>query len=253
LRDGTKPAYDYPYVCQETRVTVEDTTGKHCIINGTEEPKTLLWGDSNAAHYIGILREIAKSAGASFRNIEHSACPPVLADGYRFAKPRFRNACKRSLPLVKAILSNYDHIIIAASYSAYTSNVDFFPALKATIEKLTKSGKTVTLIGQTVQFINYDRFCQQKALKFGIECQRKFSANIKGAQSLNRKLSRMVAQIDGARYIDFNDLICPKESCSPYREGKAIYFDGGHISMDGSQELGKQAVADGSYKDLFLH
>src|SRR5690606_16445770 len=48
-------AFTYSYVCQAGRVTAPMMTDARCIINGSEEPSVLLWGDSNASHYIGVL------------------------------------------------------------------------------------------------------------------------------------------------------------------------------------------------------
>ncbi len=250
LRDETKPAYDYPYVCQRYIVKASDTTDMNCIINGSTEPKILLWGDSNAAHYIGILGQLAQNENASFRNIEHGACPPILDDGYRFAAPRVQNACRQSLDAVYPIIPNYDHIIIAALYTNYTRNPEFLPALKQTVKKLTNENKHVTLIGQAISFRKYDRFCRQKALKVNIDCESMFLPVTQNISTVNNELKKLADEFASVKYVDFNDLLCAAGECSPYREGKPLFFDEGHISMVGSWVLGKDAVTSGKYDRL---
>ncbi|MGO4842828.1 SGNH hydrolase domain-containing protein, partial [Rhizobiaceae sp. 2RAB30] len=63
--ESLKPAYQFPYVCQRYQVSAADLTDRNCVINGSgeEEPKILLWGDSNAAHYVALLGELAKQQG----------------------------------------------------------------------------------------------------------------------------------------------------------------------------------------------
>ena len=66
---------------------------KRCIVNGDREPDVLMWGDSNAAHYVGALSEIAREVGFSFRNITHSWCAPFLDRPERFETPKVVRIC----------------------------------------------------------------------------------------------------------------------------------------------------------------
>lgn len=251
LRDETKAAHRYPYVCQRVTVHPDDTTKASCVINGASEPRALLWGDSNAAHYIGILSELAKNENASFRNIEHASCPPILNDGDKFAPRRSQDACKQSLKAVIPMLDRYDHIILAALFGGYARNPEFLPELKQTIKSLVSHGKKVTVIGQAMGFSRYDRFCRQKSLKINIDCEEIFTTDDVIVNTINRELKDMASHIPKLSYVDFNSLICPSGMCSPYYKGQPIYYDNGHISMAGSHALGTEAVASGKYDGIF--
>ncbi|NKB78799.1 hypothetical protein HED49_06340 [Ochrobactrum daejeonense] len=222
-----------------------------CIINGSEEPKVLLWGDSNAAHYIGLLGELAKRENASFRNVEHSSCPPILEDGYKFTTPQEQSRCKKSLEVVIPILKNYDHIIISSLYTSYAKSQDFLPSLRKTIESLVSQGKRVTVIGQAVNFSRYDQYCGQKSLKTGINCEELFIANTGPVFSINKQLKNLVSEIPNATYVDFNSLICPG-SLLALSQRPAIYYDSGHISMTGSWMLGREAVSSTDFDGIIF-
>ena len=93
LRDETRPAYDYDYVCQSDIIKTKDINNNDCVIgeNSNDPPLAILWGDSNAAHYIGMLGVFAREEKFRFRNIEISSCPPINAD------PKFFVNAKRLL------------------------------------------------------------------------------------------------------------------------------------------------------------
>jgi hypothetical protein len=90
FRDQTRPAYLFDYVCQRQRVSAADIHNEHCVLGekGGANPKVILWGDSNAAHYVGVIGAIAREAKFSFRNIEIGSCPPLLADPEPFVNAK---------------------------------------------------------------------------------------------------------------------------------------------------------------------
>lgn len=52
VRDQTRPAYQFDYVCQRQRASVVDTQNERCVLGpqSAGSPRVILWGDSNAAH-----------------------------------------------------------------------------------------------------------------------------------------------------------------------------------------------------------
>lgn len=251
LSDDSKPAYKYSYVCQGHRISKADASRPSCIINSKEEPDTLLWGDSNAAHYIGILGALSKEEGKSFRNISHSSCPAMMRNGEKFAEQKRHDSCEYSLNNTIPNVSHYSNIIISNFYTSYTKNPNFMKELEYTVRTLIEAGKNVTLIGQAISFSNYDRFCAMKSIKVPLDCESKFTAEVDKSKAINISLKELVSDITGAKYVDFNELICNEKVCSPYRDARPIYFDKGHISMHGSWLLGREAVKTGKYKHIF--
>ena len=58
-----------------------------------DRPQAILWGDSNAAHYIGVVGAFAELSGFSFRNLAIGACPPLFSDPTAFVASRRTADC----------------------------------------------------------------------------------------------------------------------------------------------------------------
>ena len=82
LREATTPAVSFAWTCQHQWVRPRDTVDPRCVLGGPGpgEPRAILWGDSNAAHYIGMIEAFAKRSGFRFRNLEIPSCPPLRSD-----------------------------------------------------------------------------------------------------------------------------------------------------------------------------
>lgn len=48
-----------------------------------------------------------------------------------------------------------------------------------------------------------------------------------------------IAKRNGADYVDFTDILCSNGYCSGVVNGDFIYYDVGHISKTGSEQLGE--------------
>lgn len=244
LAADIKPAHDYGYICQRDHLTASDMTDRRCIINSTGEPDVLLWGDSNAAHYAGLIGELARKEGVGFRNIAHAACSPAADAPLKSNPRRFGAECIDSRNLVRAHLDRYSTIIIAGAWSVYRPHEDLYSAMRNLILELRAKGKTVVILGEVVRFPDFDRYCKIKELMLPLDCQAKGMRERRPKQRVNEAL-RALAIEKGAHYVDFNDLICPNGSCSAYHRDEALYYDESHLSMSGSRTLGRMAVEAG--------
>ncbi|WP_417490883.1 acyltransferase family protein [Maricaulis sp.] len=237
---------DAGYVCQ--RFMLRDTmlTDPACRINADEEPPVLMWGDSNSGHYVGAVREIADEAGFGFRNVSISSCPPLLTNPGRFAAARFSNSCEASVDMVRDILPDYDHIILAANWENHLSRNGqaFLGALSDTIRALTEEGAAVIVIGRVPQLAQTDPTCPIKALHFPfLRCADRSAADRGVADEVNTVI-RMTAESLGARFVDFNDYLCEGATCRGIIDGEFSYYDRDHLSWRGSERLGEALRAD---------
>lgn len=80
VREAARPAYSFDWICQRQRLSDVDIGNPRCVLGapGEAAPRALLWGDSNAAHYVPMISEIATRAGVRFRNLEVGSCPRCL-------------------------------------------------------------------------------------------------------------------------------------------------------------------------------
>lgn len=238
-----KAPNSYDFVCQYWRVESEHLSDSNCIIGiDAVEPKVLLWGDSNAAHYIGILGQIAKSQGWSFRNISHASCPPLLKGAESFVNHARSSDCRASSELVSNYLDKYDVIIISAAYSSYyKSNNDFLAKFKASLSELSYD-KKVVLIGKAPVFKGYDRQCLAKSLNYPMsDCFDNKQSDQTLIESINQDLRAYANSQSNVHFIDFNGLVC-KPECSPYQKHSPLYFDQSHIEIQASWLLGADLI-----------
>ena len=241
---NARPATAASYVCQKGILRVADVEDRACVVNagGPSEPTVLLWGDSNAGHYVGALRALALEAGFSFRNAAHDACPSILEGAHKFANSRRASACRHSAEVALGILGRYRAIILASAWDTYIGRHGdaFVEALANTISILRADGKVVMILGRVPRLTGFDASCARKRLKVPlISC----TPAVVDAERIERTNSvlRDVAARAGALYVDFNDLLCPAGVCSERLDETSLYFDPGHLSRVGSEKLGEAA------------
>jgi peptidoglycan/LPS O-acetylase OafA/YrhL len=244
IHDQTRPATNYDYVCQYGVAAEIETNDPNCVIGNNKNisPKAILWGDSNAAHYIGILGTFANEAGFQFRNLEVGACPPINTDVAPFAAPKRVQDCNNSQELIFKALNEYQVIIISASWNAYFNQDKFMDAVFETVQSLADDGKLIILLGKAPVHEDYDRLCLEKAVSFPwMICEYPDKPLSMQILESNKKLQEFASQHQNVEYYDFNKFLCPNGYCSVYDEnGYPLYYDDQHLSLDGSWRLGKQ-------------
>lgn len=246
LSDRTKPAYGHDYVCQRPKITEEDLSDPKCIVGAADNgkpPVALLWGDSNASHYIGMLNVFASEQGFRFRNEEAYSCPPIDSDPTEFVAANRRTDCRKSNDNVKQAIDNYPVVILSALWSSYqgTSN-RFTSVLFDSVKRLAGQGKLVIIIGQTPKISTYDRLCWEKKLSFPFmnECAAPAVPLSEEVASINATLKQFADNTENVEYFDANRYLCPNEAaCSAFdKTGKAMYYDHRHLALSASYDLG---------------
>ena len=245
-------AYAYPYVCQRSRLSETDLQDRACIINSEREPSVLLWGDSNAAHYVGMLGAFAEVSGFAFRNAVHSSCPPLLEGAASTQKPERLEKCLASIELVRQHLSDYSTVILGAAWAVHARRSDrFFEDFKATVDELVDQGKQVIVLAQVPNFRGMDRKCPQKALKLPmLECGETETESSGVARNNVRMFELMAGRAD-VQFFDPRTQLCPGGQCSAYLDGHLVYFDASHLSMEGSWIIGRRIVRGQGVPDVF--
>ena len=245
-------AYAYPYVCQRSRLSEADLQNRACIINSEQEPSVLLWGDSNAAHYVGMLGAFAEVSDFAFRNAVHSSCPPLLQGAAATQKPEMLEKCLASIEVVRSHLSDYSTVILGGAWAVHARRSDrFFEDLKATVDELVGQGKQVIILGQVPNFRETDRKCPQKALKLPmLECGETGTESV-GIATNNTRIAELVAGLANVQFFDPRTYLCPRGHCSAYLEGRLVYFDASHLSMEGSWIMGRRIVGKQGVPDVF--
>ncbi|MDM7984939.1 MAG: acyltransferase family protein [Maricaulis sp.] len=253
LENSNIPSTRANHICQGPYLDQTDVTRTACIINGVQEPTSLLWGDSNAGHYVDTIATFAESEGFSFRNIAHSACPPLIQNAPIYASPNTADGCAQSIDATLGVLDRYHSVILAANWERYHNQFGdhFLDDFRTTIETLSENGKDVLVVGRLPQLNHVDPQCEQKRLRFAITpCLEQAETNRSRPDRINTIIQEQTLS-SGGRYIDFNDHLCQAGRCSAVIDGVYGYYDPGHLSMLGSQRLGALAVLDEAIVSAF--
>ncbi|MEO0578388.1 MAG: acyltransferase family protein [Pseudomonadota bacterium] len=257
LEQRLAPAHRFAHICQRARLDRAMLSDPACTVgpSGATEPQVLVWGDSNASHYVGVLEAIARSAGFAFRNVQIQSCPPLLGDPTPYLYRRDIDNCRFSLALVHDSLPTFDVIMLAASWPGYaTADERFMADLAATATELTARGKHVVLFGKAPVPNDFDRRCEAKALRYpGLTCQTAPTPLAADVVATNRALHDLAANLDGVDYFDLTPYLCTAAGCRSYSTaGEPMYVDAHHLSLVAAREIGEQIVAADDLPTVFV-
>lgn len=238
----------YEYVCQKMELDNKEVNKESCIIGNAvnkEPPQILLWGDSNAAHYIGILGEFANQTNTPFRNFSHAACPPIIKDPKGIVLDKTLEKCRKSLEVAFKEIPKYKYLIVGASHTSYMERSDtYFEVFKSMILNFVEEGKEIVLLGKAPVFENFDRKCMQKSLSIPFtDCNSLKGPITKAIAQVNTKLKHLAKNHQNIHYFDVNHILCNQNDCSPYKkDNQVLYFDSSHIEMGASWKIGKEII-----------
>jgi peptidoglycan/LPS O-acetylase OafA/YrhL len=257
LRSTVRPPYSFEHVCQRQRLTAADARNPVCV-SGLLRAKTdtVLWGDSNAASYVDMISVLARSAGFSYRNVEVGACPPVFGNPERFVEMRRLADCRASLVIARQVVEAARVVIVSGSWTDYERrSAEFLPAFFDTVRALASDGRLVLILGKAPVIAGYDRLCREKALSFpGRNCWIRAVPLRSDIAAINERLRNFAASTLNVEYFDATSFLCPGGLCSAFGpDGQPIYFDSGHLTVQGSRKLGDQILHGSGIPSPFVH
>ena len=246
-RAEAKPVGNFPFVCQHAQVLAQHLHEARCVSGAAtgHPPSVLVWGDSNSAHYVGMLSAFANVAGARMRNIAHTGCPPLLEAPDGMVNVKRLAECKASLPHVHRALSQYRVVVLSASWNNYVVNSKrFMPALFRTANALTRQGKQVVILGRVPTMRGLDPRCVEKALSYpGLDCHVASQPLDRLTTVVNAALKHYAEAAPNVTYYDANTHLCPAGLCGLRNaQGLRMYADANHLSMQGSLQLGRSVL-----------
>lgn len=256
VREMSRPVFTLDWICQRQRLTAADMIDERCVVGADTdaEPVLLLWGDSNAAHYVPMIREFAREGGVRFRNVAVGACPPMLVDPAPYADARRVTDCRHSNALVRAALHRYPVIAISAAWSGYAGGSrDFFAATAALARHLTSQSHKVILIGRIPILKDYDQRCEEKAVRMPFKtCATLAQPMDDEVERTNEALRQVARQVHNVSYFDANRWLCPDRVCSDKTPaGSRRYVDSSHLTSQGAEELGRKVLHEAGLPEPF--
>lgn len=252
----TASAFAYKNNCQYRYAKQLNFDDKRCLLgDSTKAPTFLMFGDSHSAHYTGYMSEIANLRATPIFNASLSACIPLPQGADKYVHPSLANECVAFNKSLFNRVDNFDTIMISAAWSSYLpKNKDFEKDIEAMVAMLVGKGKNVILGVSPPVFNKYDKMLDIKKIKLGEFVRLEWQTYRFTQYPLASNIIFNVAKKYSNVYVfDLKSMICPSNQCSPLLNGVPIYYDGGHLSISGSQELGRIAIREKTYLPQLLY
>ena len=104
------------------------------------------------------------------------------------------------------------------------------------------------MLGNIPVFDNFDRNCLAKAITYPwLKCD--YVADTKKVDSINKMLREFTERNSQMFFVSINEWLC-REKCSPYVDGKVMYFDKSHLNVIQTQSYSSTSMADELKKAL---
>jgi len=239
----------YKYSCNysNNKIYIEN----HCIYpENIDKADAFLIGDSNAAHYLGILRVFAEHYGFSIRNATLNSCPLVFDGEFDWIVHRKRKICSMYRHSVEEEASQYNTVFIGGLWNKYYSKEEFNESFKKTIDQLSKNVKRIVLLAQVPLFSKYNKECEIRSIRLNnLNCSNRFNNRNKEYDS-NKYLRNLAKEYNNVDFFNIRNSVCQDKECSPYLDNNPVYYNRAHLSMKGSERIGNKMIDE---KDPALH
>jgi len=217
-----------------------------CVYPQDKSPTVLLLGDSNGAHYIGMLREFSDQYDFTFRNLTISSCPILFTkQPLNWPLRTIQAQCQSYRNSARLEIDKYDTVIIGGAWTGYDKQgaKAFRDDMSESIEFLATKVKNVILLAKNPSFSGFNSACETRRVRmpFLVCNESRFnSSNID--HGVNNYLHRETMKYSNVKYFDARNELCHDDVCSPYLAGFPVYFDSGHYSILGSKIIGKSMI-----------
>jgi hypothetical protein len=221
------------------------TSQKYCISKSTHRNSSvLLWGDSNADHYVGMLGALSKSLEFNFAVSTATACPSLI-NTKKFTSKKRKKSCDSRTRALIPYLTKYQTIILASQWVNYYQTKGFEQELVNTVEQLLESNLKIIILAQVPLQNNYDRMCEVKKLRVSfLDCAKPTRQN-PIVTAVNKVMDQVANKYNDVSFVSINEILCTDGECKPHVTDISdfpLYFDKSHLSLKGSWELGRYLV-----------
>ena len=153
--------------------------------------------------------------------------------------------CRASLALIRPVVDEFPVVILSMAWTSYENPAELLVAAKGTTLRLAGAGKQVILLGKVPEIPEYDRRCREKALRYPLlECPRWTSPVLPEIVAVNAELRAFASATPNVSYFDVTPYLCTDGTCSAFAaDGRALYYDSSHLSMEASLAHGREIVA----------
>jgi peptidoglycan/LPS O-acetylase OafA/YrhL len=249
------------------RVTALCDATDNCAASINPRPTIAVYGDSHAEHFFPGL--VSAMPGEGWVLLSRAACPPVAnLDVWQDDYPR---DCPVWNKRAVAYLTGDDNIetVVLASLatpyfdglahsaysrdgifkigsSVYAGNLPdiFYLGLSQTIRSLSDAGKHVILVVDNPEFPFDINACARTGLLQGLfagarDCLLPRHAFDERVAAYRAMIGRIKSEFPQLATYDPTGLICDRSACSPWHGDRLLYRDNDHLSVYGSEFVGR--------------
>lgn len=209
---------------------------------GVNKKKVLLIGDSFGQDLANAINESSIKGRVQLSTYRISTrCGNLYLkeDFSRHIKPSHLNTCKSEgwydNSRLRSLLNDADEVWLASSWKAWQARL-----LPTSVDRIRREFSVDVTVFGTKEFaqVNLGQF-----LKLS-DAERRRS--VTPVPERVRKVNEIIRSgLDGARFVDVSELICPKFSCPTLTpEGGVVTFDGAHLTKSGARYLGSLLEAE---------
>ncbi len=228
----------------------------------------VVFGDSNADHWVPMLEDYARRNNLSGRQVTQSACGPVLgSDHPHFSRSRNQDCATYHQTVVDFLERNPGTkiVVLAGNWSAYDTKlrrngVDLGKAAEAAADKAAEPGTLKWFIAATLAHVrsrgpdvlviasiphipHFAPRCVAEGLKTGAgtrHCGMKRAEADSQIKVPTKIFDELAATSKGVFVLKPAELICSKTECDPVLDGTLLYRDLGHLNASGARLLGRR-------------
>ncbi|MNP33967.1 hypothetical protein D3C76_1272310 [compost metagenome] len=115
-----------------------------------------------------------------------------------------------------------------------------------TIAELAANGNQVIIALNVPVFKSLDRMCTAKSIRIpGMDCRSTALMPDNGDSDVNAQLKALASRYPNVSTFDVRPQICKNGTCSAFDGDSLLYYDTGHLSMKGSEMIGRAVVKAG--------
>lgn len=213
--------------------------------NGLSPPTMLLWGDSHANQYLGVLSEIAQTKGLAGAVATQAECGPSGADGIAELEPESNVSCQR----FNAEVRNFIHrtpsleiVVIGRLWRGASSAVNSVTLTK----ELIAAGKKVILVGPLpLGGFNVPEYWSQLQLHSGHSID-DVAVSLDSQRAVRdlweQTVTALASEVKRGHLflIDPFESDCDSTQCYLVKDGILIVRDMTHLSQQGAALLSSQ-------------
>jgi peptidoglycan/LPS O-acetylase OafA/YrhL len=257
---------DNLFECIDIDHAYETKNSWFCALGDSQSaPAYFAYGDSHVGSLIAPLNKLGLDNQVQVLLAGSSGCPPLLGiqsmrGELNIEKHNCRKLNERIFEYVKD--KKIPNVILVGFWTYYTGNlaapkrfnmiaqnehsetinfetskVDFEWAIRNTIERYRKIGVKVFFIADNPTQIVEPKDALRGALnKLGYLSDSKinsFSITLSDHEKNQLYVNKLLKNKD-AELLEFNDIYCQDITCALIKDGKFLYFDSDHLSIDGS-------------------